>query len=311
MATNTTGDRTNRLAGLRRFALGITCFNVIGQVILGFEVSWAQLLTGLATAYSMELLLEAIDAWAHRRTPQFFGGFRSLVDFLLSAHIAGMVIPMLLYPNELLWPVAFTAAVAIGSKKIFRAPVEKGSRHFFNPSNLGISVTLVLFPWIGIAPPYHFARTLNGAWDWILPVLIMMLGTLLNARFTGRLPLITAWVAGFALQGFIRAALFDASLLPILQAMTSPAFVLFTLYMVTDPATTPSRLRAQVAFGASLAAAYGVVTALHTVYGLFFGLVIVCAVRGLSLYVQAWSERRSEARARVAVPESGLVGRAA
>jgi hypothetical protein len=70
------------------------------------------------------------------------------------------------------------------------------------------------------------------------------------------------------------------------------AFILFTFYMVTDPATTPSAPRAQVAFGASVAAVYGLLMAAHVVFGLFFALSLVCAARG------AW------AHARVLVPRA-------
>jgi hypothetical protein len=73
------------------------------------------------------------------------------------------------------------------------------------------------------------------------------------------------------------------SLAAALLPMTGLAFLLFTFYMVTDPGTTPVRVRSQVAFGAGVAVAYGVLTALHVVFGLFFALVIVSSVRGLSL----------------------------
>ena len=52
--------------------------------------------------------------------------------------------------------------------------------------------------------------------------------------------------------------------------MTGVAFLLFTFYMVTDPATTPSTPRGQIAFGAAVAAAYGLLMAFHVVFGLFF-----------------------------------------
>ena len=31
-------------------------------------------------------------------------------------------------------------------------------RHFMNPSNFGITVTLLAFSWVNIAPPYHFTE---------------------------------------------------------------------------------------------------------------------------------------------------------
>jgi enediyne biosynthesis protein E5 len=286
-------------AGLRRFAVAITLLNVLGHGFFGFEQSYAQPLVAVATAYCTELLLEAVDARCQRRRPRFTGGPRSVVDFLLSAHISGLAVSMLLYANDRLWVVAFAAAAAIGSKAIFRAgvggPGGAGTRHFFNPSNFGIALTLLLFPWVGVTMPYHFTEELTGAADWILPGVIVATGTFLNARFTRRLPLIAAWLCGFVLQAQLRAAWFGTPPAAGLVPMTGVAFVLYTFYMITDPATTPSSPRAQAAFGASVAAAYAVLMTLHVVFGLFFSLAIVCALRGLALH--ALARRRGKPQA--------------
>jgi phosphoglycerol transferase MdoB-like AlkP superfamily enzyme len=66
--------------------------------------------------------------------------------------------------------------------------------------------------------------------------------------------------------------------------MTSAAFIIFTLYMIPDPATTPLKPARQVLFGLAVAAVYGVIQALHLVFGLFYALLVVAAVRGLSLH---------------------------
>ena len=159
----------------------------------------------------------------------------------------------------------------------------KGSRHFLNPSNFGITLTLLLYPWVGIAPPYHFTENLDGAGDWILPGFIICAGTFLNARFTHRLPLVAAWLTGFITQASLRSYWNGTPLTPALLPMTGVAFLLFTFYMVTDPATTPVRRNSQIAFGLSMAAAYGLLVSLHIVFGLFFGLTMVCAGRGVFL----------------------------
>src|SRR5262245_43850149 len=92
--TKTTNENwwsaSNRLAGLRRFAVAITVLNILGHTVLGFEPSWATPLVSLAVAYGMELLLEWVDARANKRAPFFAGGIRPLTDFLLSAHITGL-----------------------------------------------------------------------------------------------------------------------------------------------------------------------------------------------------------------------------
>lgn len=294
--TNNKWDDARRLGGLRRFALAITILNVLGHTVLGFEQSWAQPLVALSAAYALEVALETLAARCEARAPHYAGGARRLVDFMLPAHITGLAIAMLLYANERLWVVVFAVAVAIGSKVLFRAPVGRGTRHFFNPSNFGITVTLLLFSWVGIAPPYHFTENLDRLGDVLLPAIIVCTGSFLNARFTGKWPLITGWLGGFVAQAAVRSILFETPLAPALLPMSGLAFLLYTFYMVTDPATTPTGRRAQVAFGLSVAAVYGLLMVAHVVFGLFFGLTIVCAARGLGLYAQAWARQRGVGR---------------
>ncbi|HWS55231.1 MAG TPA: RnfABCDGE type electron transport complex subunit D [Pyrinomonadaceae bacterium] len=303
MSANEGQARSDRLGGLRRFAVAITILNLLGHAFFGFEQSLAQPLVALATSYAVELLLEAADAWGAGRAPRFRGGgARGLVEFLLSAHITGLACAMLLYANERLWPVAFAAAAAICSKSVLRARVGGGARHFFNPSNFGITVTLLLFPWVGIAPPYQFTENLTGAGDWILPAVIVLTGTFLNFRFTHKLPLIAGWLGGFVAQAALRSLLLETPFAAALVPMTGVAFILYTFYMVTDPATTPAGAREQVAFGASVAAVYGLLMVSHVVFGLFFALTIVCALRGAGLYAAAWAGRRAVAPARASAP---------
>jgi Na+-translocating ferredoxin:NAD+ oxidoreductase RnfD subunit len=295
------------LGGLRRFAVAITALNLLGHTVLGFEQSWAQPLVALASAYLMELVLESLDAWASFRRPRFLGGTNALVDFLLSAHISALAVSMLLYTNERLWPTIFAASAAIISKHLLRAPVGQGSRHFFNPSNFGISLTLILFPWVGIAPPYMFTENLDRAGDWLLPALIVFSGTFLNYKFTERLPLIGAWLSAFALQALLRHWLMDAQFTAALLPMTGVAFILFTFYMVTDPATTPSHPRSQLLFGAAVGFAYGLLMVAHIVFGLFFALSIVCAGRGALLWVAALA-RSAETQPRVKTAVGAAAG---
>jgi hypothetical protein len=298
-------EQAKRLGGLRRFAVAISVLNILGHTVFGFEPAWAQPVVALATAYGMELLLESVDAWAHERRPKFLGGPRRFVDFLLPAHITALAVAMLLYADEQYWMIAFATAAAISSKLLLRAPVGRGRRHFFNPSNFGITATLLLFPVVGIAPPYQFTEHLGAAGDWVLPGLIICTGTLLNAKFTGRLPLIAAWVAGFALQACARSLIFGTPLAAPLAPVTGVSFILFTFYMVTDPATSPVRLRSQLAFGAGVAAVYGFLVVCHVVFALFFALTVVCALRGVVLYLEAFEAR--EERAAHAVQPAAVV----
>ena len=277
----------DHLAGLRRFAIAITVFNILGHTVFGFEQSYAQPIAALFAAYGTELVLDFVDAKLNRRAMRCSGGLRRFVDSFLSAHITGLAVAMLLYTNERVLPTMFAATAAIASKAVLRAPSERGSIHFLNPSNFGISLTLLLFGWVGIAPPYHFTENLSGVGDWILPAVIIGSGSFLNIRFTHRAPLIAAWLTAFIAQAVLRSAWNGTPVTAALLPMTGVAFILFTFYMITDPATTPSSWRGQVAFGVSAALAYGFLVSIHIVFGLFFGLTAVSFMRGVMLHVLA------------------------
>jgi hypothetical protein len=283
-----------RLGGLRRFAVAISVLNILGHTVLGFEQSWAQPLVALTTGYSLELLFEVLTSWSTGRKPSFMGGgFRHFVDFLLPAHISALAVGMLIYANDRLWVVAFAVAVAISSKILLRVPVGNKYRHFYNPSNFGITVTLLLFTWVSISPPYHFTENLDRIGDWLLPGIIVVTGSLLNAKFTRRVPLILAWLGGFIAQAAIRSVIFDTPLVAGLLPMTGLPFVLYSFYMVTDPATTPYTKRGQIFFGAGVAATYGLLIVGNVVFGLFFALSIVCTLRAAHLYVLSWATSRN------------------
>ena len=95
----------------------------------------------------------------------------------------------------------FAVAVAVASKYIIRVRIDGSLRHMFNPSNFGISMTLLFFSWVAIAPPYQFTENVDGWIDLAIPLVILVAGTMLNAKLTHRLPLILGWVGGFVASG--------------------------------------------------------------------------------------------------------------
>jgi hypothetical protein len=262
-------------------------WNVVGHTVLGFEQSWAAPPTAIATAVAVSMLLDWVDARARGRALRFTASAGDFVNFLPASLIPGFACSMLLYTNERLWPLIFAVVLSIGSKLFFRAPVGPGrTQHIFNPSNLGVGATLVLLPDVSFAPPYHFTENVTGLWALGGPILILVTGIVVHALFTGRLPLVGAWIGGFVLQGTVRALLSGTPAFVPLMPMTSAAFIIFTLYMIPDPATTPLAPRRQAGFGFSVAVVYGILQALHIVFGLFYALLAVCALRGLALH--AW-----------------------
>ncbi|MFD9739258.1 enediyne biosynthesis protein UnbU [Umezawaea sp. NPDC059074] len=274
-----------RVRALARFATTITIFNIIGHLFLGFEQAPITPIVAALTSYAAAMLFEWLDAWAFGRRPEFTKGVREAVIFLLPAHITGLACAMLMWGNASLWPYLFAIVVGNGSKYVFRLKVNGKLRHFLNPSNTGIALSLVLFPWVGIAPPYHFTSFTSGALDWLIPLGILMFGSMLNAKLTGKMPLILGWLGAFVAQALLRWLLLDHALIGALLPMTGLAFILFTNYMITDPATSPTKTRNQVVYGATVAVVYSLLVLNEISFGLFFALVITCLLRGVVLFV--------------------------
>jgi hypothetical protein len=291
-----------RLGGLSRFAFAITILNIVGHAFLGFEQSWITPFAALAATYFTEFVGETLESRFAGRRPRYAGSLSDVVKFFLPAHISGLAVGMLLYAAENVAAIAFAASLAMASKYLFRAVVSVNGegqpvfRHVLNPSNFGITVTLLLFPTVGIAPPYQFTENTSGIVDWILPLIIVGTGSYLNIKATGRIPLILAWVSAFAVQALIRALINGTPPAAGLVPMTGFAFILFTFYMITDPATTPSKSRNQIWFAVAVAAFYALFMQLHIVFGLFYALTAVTAIRGAWLALaQRYKSRASAA----------------
>jgi enediyne biosynthesis protein E5 len=205
---------------------------------------------------------------------------------------------MLLYANNQYWPIMFGVILAVSAKYVLRAPINGRMRHFMNPSNLGISVCLLLFArWLSISPPYMFSEWASSYFRLFIPIVILVSGTVLNTMLTKRVALIVGWMGGFFIQAFVRHWLWGVQLNTALSVMTGIAFILFTNYMITDPGTSPTRPRAQFMFGSSVAFVYAVLMQFNVVYTLFFATSIVCAFRGMGWWGAYWMKRRRSADA--------------
>ncbi|WP_205859525.1 enediyne biosynthesis protein UnbU [Phycicoccus flavus] len=276
-----------RYIALRNFALSISVFNVLGYWLLGFEQPYLWPVLAVLTAYVTELSFEALSAWATERPARFRGrGARGVYEFLLPAHITAVAVNMLLFANNQIWPVLLGVVAGVTAKHVLQAPIAGRMRHYMNPSNFGISVSLLLFgSWVSVAPPYQFSESVNSLFGIAICLVIATAGTTLNAALTRKIPLIAGWLGGFVIQAVVRHWLMDVSLTSALSVMTGIAFVLFTNYMISDPGTTPFPARAQFVFGASVAVVYGLLIAVNVVYTLFFAVTVVCLLRGLGWWV--------------------------
>jgi len=277
-----------------------TVFTILGHTVFGFEQSVAQVFVALATGYTCAVFFEWVDARACGRPPGYSGGVRKTVDFLLSAHMTSITLSFLLYVNQRLWVLAFAVALGIGSKYVLRVPQNGRLQHFMNPSNLAIAVTLVAFQWTGILP-WAYTIDLHGVFDWLIPLIIVGLGMRLNLLFTGRIPTVASWLITFVSLGFFRAWLQQSPWEAELVVLTGIPMVLFTFYMITDPQTSPSPVRSQIAYGSGIAIAYSILLVLHVQYTMFYSVTAICSIRGLYLFAVSLREAPATESVRVAV----------
>lgn len=236
-------NRDPRYLALRNFAISMSVFNILGYTLLGFEQPWLWPIICAPFAYAVEMVLEVISAWAQKRRARFLGGgFRRVYEFLLPAHITALAVNMLLYANDLLLPILLGVFIGVAGKHVLQAPINGRMRHYMNPSNFGITVSLLLFgSWISIAPPYEFTENANTFFRVGIPLVIATAGTVINAMLTKRIPLIVGWLGAFVIQAVLRHFIWDVAIWSALGPMSGVAFVLFTNYMITDPGTTPRR----------------------------------------------------------------------
>jgi enediyne biosynthesis protein E5 len=310
MAGKSTYHDPKVVIALRNFAVSISVFNIVGYTILGFEQPWAWPFIAVGTGYAVELVLEAVGARVEGRPSRYRGnGLRGLMEFLYPAHITALAVQMLLYVNDRLDVMMFGVAVAVGAKWVLRAPIRGRVRHYMNPSNFGITIVLLLFPWVSVAPPYQFTEHVGLQVDWLIPALIVLGGTMINGKLTGRMWLILGWVTVYALQAVVRGLILDTAIPGALVPMTGVAFVLFTNYMITDPGTSPSKPVPQVMFGGGVALVYGLLTGASIAYGMFFATAIVCLIRGGFHWTVHFMDRarlQREAQERAAASEDAL-----
>ena len=238
-------------------------FLVMGMTFLGFDRKPLHVFLLLATGAFLDVI--------------FNGIFKKKKIFPLSALISCCSLALLLnwsYNYTNLW---LPALICIGSKYLFTV---KG-KHFFNPSMFAI-VFCILFTResISLAPSYQWFGTAASAgmmiWFVITGALIMFVFKI------KRNWLILSFLITFVLQTIYRADVME-HIIPwqtlFVGSITSPAFYLFTFFMITDPATSPKNPRAQILVGIAI----GLFDLLYhlklSYYTFFFAGITVAAIR--------------------------------
>jgi Na+-translocating ferredoxin:NAD+ oxidoreductase RnfD subunit len=190
----------------------ITLILLAGNLSFGLLESFSRTALAIATSMLFEIALSLL---VYRKVPIF-----------ASAYISGISVGILMRSPEF-WPYALCSAIAITSKYAIRWR----GRHLWNPSNLSISVMLLLVP--------EFVATLSIQWgNTIWPmVIVWVLGALIVYRVK-RLHITATYVVSFVALSLLRTAFTGDSFLAEVAPITGPMYQLFIFFMITDPKTT-------------------------------------------------------------------------
>jgi len=250
----------------------ITCILLTAHFSFGILESPTRTGLAIVTAIATELVLGKLTygVWVHPA----------------SAYITGISCGILMR-SPFLWPYALVAFISIVSKYALRI----GSKHLWNPSNLGMSLVLLLAP--------ETASLLSVQWGNVVApmVVIWTLGSVIVYR-VGRFHLSATYVVSFLLLAAVRSHLTGIPWLATVAPITGPMYQLFIFFMVTDPKVTVRPMWAQCLVVFIVAFVELILRLNEVVYAPFYAL---CFVGPSALLVEMWLDaRRAKMQVRAA-----------
>ena len=236
---------------------------VLGMTFLGFSRQPIHIFILIFAGAALDMVLSGI--------------LRSRKIFPLSAMISCSSLAILLnwsYGMHNLWLPVF---ICIASKYL----ITLRGRHFFNPSMFAICLCILLGgEFVTLAPAYQWYGSSETAW---MMGFFIVTGAMFFFVFKiNRTWLIASFLITFFAQTLYRAHVME-HIIPwetlFLSSVTSPAFYLFTFYMITDPSTSPNKRSDQILVGIAIALFDLVFHLKFSLYTFFFAGLTVAAIR--------------------------------
>lgn len=206
----------------------------IGYLVLGVTVMGFNRSIGQITAITLSCILLDFS---------FTYLFKRKIIFPLSALITSCSLAFLLNYSHGFTLLFFPVFIAISSKYLLTF----NGKHTFNPAQIAVSISLMISgELITAAPAYQWYGPFN------LGAFILALGLFVVLPRINRHWLVLSFLITFTLQTLLRAWIMRHHLpfsTLFLGTLSSPAFFLFTFFMITDPATSPSSKKDQIRVG--------------------------------------------------------------
>ncbi len=212
----------------RYYQMGFqAAFLIFGTWVLGWQAEWLRILVIFISCFSVQAI------WCYFTKTSYHG--------LKSAAITALGLCLMLRGNEI-WPFVIAAILAISSKYIIRGK----TKHIFNPANFGIVLCILLTGQVWISP---------GQWgsDSMFPIGILVAGLIVLLKVkraeTGFIFLGTLFLLEFGRRYLFLGWPMDL----VLHRMSSGSLLVYALFMITDPMTTPNNRGARMIWAAVLA----------------------------------------------------------
>jgi hypothetical protein len=263
----------------------IVSIHVLGQVVLGFQVSVVQILAAILTCAVIEVV------WTFNRS-------RLLAwpaSAILTGSSVGLILRVIGTENGDYWSwrgwylFSLVAGLSLLTKYVIRY---RGS-HVFNPSNVGLVVAFIVLGSTRVAPLDFWWGPLDG-WMAAAYLIILVGGLLITARLRLLAMAVAFWITLGAGIGVLAASGHCITARwafgPVCGShfwwviVTSPEVLIFLFFMITDPKTVPAGRVARMVFGACVALAGTLLIAPQTTefgakVALLAGLVVMCPAR--------------------------------
>jgi Na+-translocating ferredoxin:NAD+ oxidoreductase RnfD subunit len=186
-------------------------------------------------------------------------------EFPSGAVLTGLIIAMVLRPQEPWYVAASTCVVAVASKYAFRTR----TANIFNPAGLALVAMFYVFDsgqsWWGALPDLPPAA-----------VVALIASGMLIADRVNKLPMVLAFLGSYYLLFTITAFVSDPGhVAEIFRAPDLHAVLYFAFFILTDPPTSPTKYRDQILCSVIVAVvSYAVFEWIGAAYYLLAGVLV-------------------------------------
>ncbi len=193
-------------------------------------------------------------------------------QFPSGALLTGLIVAMILSPQEPWYVAAATSAIAIVSKYVLRTR----TANLFNPAALALVGTFYVFDtgqsWWGALPdvtPYA--------------LVVLFAGGMFITDRVNKAPMVLAFLGAYYLLFTMTSFVSDpARVAEVFRTPDLQAVLFFAFFILTDPPTSPAKYRHQIVCGVIVAAAsYAVFEWVGAAYYLLAGVLVGNAWEGV------------------------------